>query len=738
MAPSIVNPSIASSKPEHWTKQAAVSTFIGTQPLIDFVTDGIKPKVYAKSSPRPPLGSTSKEICGLSTVVNALRILAADAIENAGCGHPGMVLGMAPAAVVLWDKHLKFNPCNPDWVNRDRFVLSAGHGSMLQYGLMHLYGFDSMPMEELQSFRKLGSRAAGHPENIVTPGVEVTTGALGQGIANAVGLALAESHLASTYNRPGCAPVIDHRTYCIVGDGCLMEGIAAEAASLAGHWQLGKLTVLYDDNSTSIEGSTELAFTEDVARRFNAYGWQVLHVPEGNTDLNAIDNALTEAKRQVDRPTLIIVTTTIGFGAPTKAGSAATHGACLGASEICGLRSALSWPHPPFEIPGHVLARTRAKRTTGAQLERAWRICAAVHQSKHPQLGRQFAECVLRRSLPADWATCLDELCAAEVTAGKASTRELSGRALNLLAGNLPGLIGGSADLAPSTKTHLKKHGDYSASSPGGRNLHFGVREHAMGSIANGVALHASGLVPFAATFLVFSDYMRASIRTAALARAGTLFILTHDSVLLGEDGPTHQPIEHLASLRAMPGVLTLRPAGAAEVAAAYEVAVERRDAPAAIILSRQGFAVAGTRRVGALRGAYALEDEVGQSIEAVDVLLIATGSEVALAQTAAEKVREKGVSVRVVSMPCMELFQEQPLAYRRSVLNVPRSRRLVVEAGARFGWDRYAAHFCTIDRFGASGGPDELAALFCLTVESVAEKAIAVSEGILDEAEDV
>lgn len=735
MAPSIVDRNVLSPK-ANWSKPATVSTFIGTQLLIDFLPKDCQPKVYAPNLARPPQDATSKEIYGLSNVVNALRVLAADAIENAGCGHPGMVLGMAPAAVVLWDKHLKFNPCNPDWVNRDRFVLSAGHGSMLQYGLMHLYGYDSMPMEELKSFRKLGSRAAGHPENIATPGVEVTTGALGQGIANAVGLALAETHLAATYNRPGSAPVIDHRTYCIVGDGCLMEGIAAEAASLAGHWQLGKLTVLYDDNSTSIEGSTELAFTEDVGHRFGAYGWQVLRVPDGNTDLLGIDRALTEAKRCVDQPTLIIVTTTIGFGAPTKAGSPAAHGACLGASEISGLRETLSWPHAPFEIPGHVLARTHAKRTAGVHLERAWAICAAVHRSQHPHLGRQFAECVLRRTLPADWAGSLDELCILADSADAHSTRELSGRALNLLASRLPGLFGGSADLAPSTMTHLKTRRDYSARCPAGRNLHFGVREHAMGSIANGLALHASGLVPFAATFLVFSDYMRAAIRTAALAHAGTLFVLTHDSVLLGEDGPTHQPIEHLASLRAMPGVLTFRPAGAAEVAAAYEVAVARRDGPTALVLSRQRFAVAGTSRGGALRGAYALPERGTHEI--ADVLLIATGSEVALAQHAAKKLREQGVAVRVVSMPCVELFEEQPRAYRQQVLNVPRSRRMVVEAGSRFGWDRHAAHFCTVDRFGASGHPDELATLFGLTVENVVEKGLAVSKGVLIHEDDV
>ncbi len=671
-------------------------------------------------------------------VTNAVRVLAVDAIENANSGHPGMVLGMAPAAAILWDKHMNFNPSNPDWINRDRFILSAGHGSMLQYALMYLFGFDSVCMEDIKKFRKLGSRTAGHPENTMTHGVEVMTGALGQGISNAVGIALAETHLAAAYNRPDAPPIIDHFTYCIVGDGCLMEGVAAEACSLAGHWRLGKLIVLYDDNSISIEGSTNLAFTEDVSRRFRSYGWHVQEIADGNTDVLGIDDAILEAKNCLDQPSLIKVTTTIGYGAPTKAGSKAAHGGRLGTDEVAGLRKALDWPHGPFEIPEPILSHTRAKRAVGAALERSWDSHFAQYREQHPALATQFEALVLRRELPSGWANALTAVWAGGNGERRASTRELSHVALNAVADVLPSMLGGSADLGPSNLSRLVRGGDYQWHARAGRNLHFGVREHGMGSIANGVALYRGGLVPFVATFLVFSDYMRAAIRTAALARAGVIFVLTHDSILLGEDGPTHQPVEHLASFRAMPGVLTLRPACAEEVAVCYEIAIRRRDGPSLLVLSRQRFRCAvGVRAWGAPRWVCVLGRRRGRRGRETDVLLIATGSEVGVTEDAARAMRAEGYRVRVVSMPCVEVFQAQDKAYRRETLNVPRRKRVVVEAGARFGWYRYAAHFCTVDRFGASGSEAELAELFKITANEIAEKARAVVGGLLADEEE-
>lgn len=688
------------------------------------------------------VGLNEESLHTVEQVTKALRILAADAVEEAESGHPGMPLGMAPTAATLWHRHMRFNPSNPTWINRDRFVLSAGHGSILLYSLLHVYGFESVGKDDLMRFRKLGSRTAGHPENILTPGVEVTTGALGQGISNAVGLALAESHLAATYNRPDAPPIIDHYTFSICGDGCLMEGVAAEACSLAGHWKLGKLIVFYDDNSISIEGSTDLAFTEDVPQRFRSYGWQVLQVPDGNTDIRAIHAAIVEAKATTDRPTLIVVTTTIGYGAPSKEGTAAAHGSCLGKENIASLREMSDWRCEPFEVPSDVLTETRQSIRAGEEHELAWRRDFHEYRAKYPTLASQFERYLLNGDIPDQvWDSLANT--GSSYTSGNESegraTRALSHAMINTLAAHMPHFLGGSADLGPSNLSTINKEADYSATSRGGRNLHFGVREHAMGSITNGLALYtgtSAGLVPYCATFLVFSDYMRAAIRTAALSQAGTLFVMTHDSVFLGEDGPTHQPVEHLWSFRSMPNVLVFRPADGVETAAAYEVALRRRRTPSLLALSRQRFGVDGAgSRVGALRGGYVHSDggaglvldsdtgmtEAGGDEIKPDVVLIATGSELGLASSAARRGRAEGIRVRVVSMPCIELFEEQDEDYKQEVLGRGlRERTVVVEAGATGGWWRYATRFLTVDRFGTSAPCEDIRAALGLTEDRV------------------
>lgn len=614
-----------------------------------------------------------------------------------------------------------YNPLNPNWVNRDRFILSAGHGSILVYTLMHLFGYEhSISMDDIKNFRQYGSRAAGHPENILTPGVEVTTGALGQGISNAVGMALAESHLAAVYNRPGLN-VIDHYTYCIVGDGCLMEGISSEVCSLAGHWKLGKLIVLYDCNSISIEGSTDLAFTEDVCKRFEAQGWQTVQVSNGNTDVDAIHDAIVTAKRETNRPSLISISTTIGYGMPTLAGSPAIHGACLDEQEIKIAKQTVGWCAQPFEIPYQVLSHTRRKQTEGVSHEEKWQQTLSRYEEEHPYLAEQFSQLVISRQLPTALAQTFDTLHINASDISTQPTRKLSGHVLNTLSATLPNLLGGSGDLAPSTCTHLRNYPSYQRQSYHGRNIHFGVREHGMAAISNGLALHKSGLIPFCATFLVFSDYCRAAIRTAALSHAGVIFIMTHDSVLIGQDGPTHGPVEHLASLRAMPGVWTIRPGDEVETIVAYELAVESRNAPTIVVLSRQTVRCGKGSRKGALRGGYIHSD----SSETPDVVLIGTGSEVGLCGEAADVMRNRGAIVRVVSMPCVELFEEQSKEYRDGVLckEVGREKRIVVEAGTKFGWAVYADHFITIDEFGISAPLHVVREIVGLTKEAVVKK---------------
>ncbi len=633
--------------------------------------------------------------------VDAIRFLSADAIQWARSGHPGLPMGAAPLALALWDRHLRHNPADPSWPNRDRFVLSAGHGSMLLYSLLHLSGYESVGMDDIRRFRQWGSSTPGHPENRRTPGVEVTTGPLGQGFANAVGMAISEAWLAERFNRPGF-DVIDHHIYTLIGDGCAMEGITAEAASLAGHLGLGRLIALYDDNRVTIDGPTDLAFSEDVGARFEASGWHVQLVEDGDRDVDAISEAIARAREVADRPSLICVRTTIGFGAPGKQGSAETHGAPLGEEELQAARRNRGWEHAPFELPDDVCSQMRKARERGAAAQAEWRGLLDGYREEHPREAAEL-ERLFAGELSEGWESALPSYSPDDAPA---ATRVLSGACLNALADRVP-LIGGSADLSPSNKTLLIDSGDFNAKDRRGRNLRFGVREHAMGGIVNGIALHGCGLKPYCGTFLVFADYMRAAIRIAALSGADPIFLMTHDSVAVGEDGPTHQPIEQLASLRAMPGLVVVRPADGDETAGAYRAAVPDRRRPYLLALSRQKLPqLSGTSAEGVLRGAYVLSG--GE--ETPELVLIGTGAELGLCVEAAERLREEGRRVRVVSMPSVELFCEQDDAYRESVLPAKATRRVVVEAGAGFGWHRWATPdgaVIGIDRFGVSApGP--------------------------------
>ena len=668
--------------------------------------------------------------------INTIRFLAADAIQKANSGHPGMPLGAAAMAYVLWTRHLRHHPADPGWFDRDRFVLSAGHGSMLLYTLLHLTGYD-LPLEELRSFRQWSSRTPGHPEGRFTPGVEVTTGPLGQGVGNAVGLALAEAHLGARYNRPD-HNIIDHYTYVIAGDGDLMEGVCAEACSLAGHWRLGKLIVLYDDNRISLAGSTGLTFTENVTGRFQSYGWQVLTVEDGN-DIEAIDGALTAAREETAKPSILCLRTVIGYGAPRKQNTFGVHGSPLGAEELAAAKKALGWPpEPDFHIPEEARRHFRQARERGVELEREWSRLFASYAERYPEpaaeLNRRMAG-----QLPGGWDADLPGFAA---DPEGLATRKASETVLQSLAKTLPELIGGSADLNPSTYTWLKGEGDFQPADfqPGdrqgavggewnyaGRNIHFGVREHAMGAIAGGMALHG-GLLPYTATFLIFSDYMRPPMRLAALTGIPVVYVFTHDSIGVGEDGPTHQPVEQLMNLRAVPNLTVIRPADAGETIQAWRAAVQRRDGPTALIFSRQKLPVLD-RSVfapasGLHRGAYVLwQAKEGPP----DVILIATGSEVAVALTAAETLAAEGVNPRVVSMPSWELFDAQPEDYRREVLPPETAARVAVEAGARLGWEHYvgaAGAIVGLDRFGASAPGPVLYEKLGITAEEVAVRA--------------
>jgi len=655
--------------------------------------------------------------------INTIRTLAMDGVQKANSGHPGMPMGTADMAYVLWTQFLKHNPANPAWPDRDRFILSAGHGSMLLYSLLHLTGYD-LPLDELKNFRQWGSRTPGHPEYGLTPGVEMTTGPLGQGFATGVGMAIAERFLAAHFNRPGHT-IVDHFTYAIVSDGDLMEGISHEAASLAGHLRLGKLIYLYDDNGITIEGSTDLAFSEDVAARFRAYGWHVQQVD--GYDLAAIAGAIRAAQAETMRPSLIIARTHIGFGSPHKQDTAGVHGSPLGEEELRLTKQNLGWPvEPPFHIPDQALARFRQAVERGRDRETDWQTRFAAYAAAYPELAAEW-EMAMSGELPPGWDADLPVF---KPEDGPLATRVASGKVLNALAPRLPTLIGGSADLASSNKTYLNGQGDFEADTPGGRNLHFGVREHAMGAILNGLTLHG-GVITYGGTFLVFSDYMRPAIRLAAMMELPVIYVFTHDSIGIGEDGPTHQPIEQLAALRAIPGLTVIRPADANETVEAWRVALTHGDGPVALALTRQKLPTLDRARLasadGLARGAYILaEAENGQP----EVIIIATGSEVHVALAAQELLAQRGVAARVVNMPSWELFERQPRDYRHAVLPPAITARLAVEAGVAQGWHRYvgpAGDVVSIERFGASAPYKVLWEKFGFTAENVATRALAL-----------
>ncbi len=656
--------------------------------------------------------------------INSIRFLAIDAVEKAKSGHPGLPMGAAPMAFVLWDQFMRYNPKNPKWFNRDRFVLSAGHGCMLHYALLHLTGYDSVSIEDIKQFRQWGSHTPGHPENFETAGIEVTTGPLGQGIANGVGLALAEAHLAAKFNKPDCT-LVDHYTYVILGDGCNMEGVSGEACSIAGHWGLGKLIALYDDNHISIDGSTDVAFTEDVSKRFEAYGWHVLHVKDGNDDLGAIAAAIAEAKKVTDKPSMIKVTTTIGYGSPNKANTAGVHGAALGGDEVKLTRENLGWDYEPFALPADGVAHMHKAIERGAGYEAEWESTWAQYKSKYAAEAAEF-ERMISGKLPEGWHSVLPTY---QPEDAALPTRKHSEKCLNLLAPVLPELIGGSADLTHSNLTELKISGDFQKGHYENRNVHFGVREHAMGAICNGMALHGSGLIPYGATFLIFTDYMRAAIRLSALSLAGSVWVMTHDSIGQGEDGPTHQPIETLASLRAIPNLTVIRPADGTECSGAYKIAVEhsKQHNPTLLALSRQNLPnLAGSSIEGVAKGAYTIVDCNGTP----DIILIGTGSEVNLCVKAAESLTAEGKQVRVVSMPSCDLFDAQDAAYRESVLPKAVTKRLSVEAASSFGWHKYVGSegdTVSIDRFGASAPGGVCMEKFGFSADNVLAKAKAL-----------
>lgn len=677
--------------------------------------------------------ATARELDELC--IDTIRFLAVDAVEKAHSGHPGLPMGAAPMAYVLWTRFLKHNPANPQWFDRDRFVLSAGHGSMLLYSLLHLTGYD-LSLEDLRSFRQWGSKTPGHPERTLTPGVEVTTGPLGQGFANGVGMAIAEEHLAARYNRPGFE-IVNHTTYAIVSDGDLMEGVASEAASLAGHLRLGKLVYLYDNNHVTLSASTNVAFTEDVARRFEAYGWHTQSVSDGN-DLDAIEHAIRNAKSEQDRPSLILVRTHIGYGSPHKQDTFAAHGSPLGEEEAELTKTRLGWPlEPKFHIPHEAREHFHEALEQGRQREDAWRLRFSAYADAFPELADELQQ-VIRGELPEAWASTLPVF---RPTAGGMATRAALGETIGATAARLPSLMGGSADLDPSTDTAMKGLGDFesplapSQDAQGtvgagwnyaGANLHFGVREHAMGAILNGLAAHG-GVLPFGATFLIFSDYMRPPIRLAALMKLHVIYVFTHDSIALGEDGPTHQPVEQLAGLRAVPNLLVIRPADANETAAAWQLAVEQKDRPVALVLTRQKLPVLAPAEypqisLGVSAGAYVLVDVAPG--EQPDVILVATGSETHLALAAREQLAREAIRARVVSMPSWKLFQMQPAAYRAETLP-PGIPVLAIEAASPLGWQGYIGpqlDVVGVDRFGESAPGAIVMREYGFTVENVCD----------------
>ncbi len=678
-------------------------------------------------------------------LANAIRFLAIDAVEKAKSGHPGMPMGMADVATVLFSRFLKFDPADPAWPDRDRFVLSAGHGSMLLYSLLHLTGYEDVTLDQLKAFRQWGSNTPGHPEYGHTPGVETTTGPLGQGVATSVGMAIAQKWLAARYNRPGFE-IFDYDIYAVCGDGCLMEGVASEAASLAGHLKLGKLVCLYDNNSVTLSAGTDMTFSEDRAQRFEAYGWQTISVDDGN-DLHAIDAALAAASAETARPSLILVRTHLGFGSPEQ-DSFKAHGSPLGVADVAKTKEKLGWPvEPAFVVPPKALTHFREALDRGAEAEAEWNQRMRAYSTAFGDLAREL-QTRLNGEMPEGWDADVSMFPA---DAKGMATRVAGGKVMNAIASKLPALAGGSADLDPSTHTELKGMGDFNPPlQPGedsegsdsagwsraGRNVHFGVREHAMGSIVNGLAAHG-GFIAYGSTFLIFSDYMRPPIRLAALMGLHVVHVFTHDSLALGEDGPTHQPVEQLANLRAIPNLTLIRPGDANETAVAWKIATETRGRPVLLALTRQDVATLDRKRYasaeGVRRGAYVLEDVDGGS---PSLILIASGSEVGLIVAAADALRQEGVAVRCVSMPSWDLFEAQPQSYRDQVLPPAATARLAVEPGVEQGWSRYVGdrgHTLSVDRFGASAPADVLMANYGFTVANVvaeARKLLAADHG--------
>jgi len=653
--------------------------------------------------------------------INTLRFLSVDAVEKANSGHPGLPLGAAPMAYTLWDRFLRFNPKNPHWPDRDRFVLSAGHGCALLYSLLHLTGFD-LPLDELKRFRQWDSMTPGHPEYEKAPGIEATTGPLGQGFANGVGMAMAELALAARFNRPGFN-IVDHSTFVLAGDGDLMEGVSSEAGSLAGHLKLGKLIVLYDNNHISIEGDTGIAFTEDRMARFGAFGWHTQKVDDGN-DIDAIGQAIKAAIREDSRPSFIQIRTHIGYGSPHKQDTGSAHGEPLGEEEVKLTKENLGWPvEPKFHIPPEAKEHFRKAVARGSELQREWDMLFSDYSKSYPALAKEFQR-VLKGELPDGWDS---EIPLFKPDDGPLATRKASAGVINAIAPKVPELMGGSADLAPSTKTLIENGGDFSPDNRYGRNMHFGVREHAMGSILNGMALHG-GLVPYGATFLVFSDYMRPPMRLASMNNLHVIYVFTHDSIGLGEDGPTHQPVEQLAGLRSVPNLVVLRPADANETSCAWRIAIDTRDNPVALIFTRQKLPVLDLKRYpqlseGVDRGGYVLADTENGSNP--DIILVASGSEVHLALAAREKLINEKIYARAVSFPSYELFKKQPESYRKKIFpdGVP---MLAIEAGVSLGWEPYigkSIDVIGVDRFGASAPGGQVMNNYGFSVENVVEQ---------------
>lgn len=651
--------------------------------------------------------------------IDTIRTLSIDMVEQANSGHPGMPLGAAPMAYELWTKFLKHNPSNPGWFNRDRFILSAGHGSPLLYSIMHLLGYN-LTIEDLKNYRQWGSVTHGHPEYWYPAGIEATTGPLGQGIGMAVGMAMAEAHLAKVYNRDQY-PVVDHHTYVICGDGDLMEGITAEAASLAGHLGLGKLIVLYDSNDISLDGDLDQAFTEKVSARFGSYGWQYLRVEDGNNP-SAIGEKMEEAKADRDRPTLIEIKTVIGFGSPNKAGKSAAHGAPLGSDETKLTKEALGWDYPPFTVPDEVRNFFELLTEKGVKEEKEWNQLVERYATSYPELAAQFKG-TIAGELPDGWDKLFPEY---DSSSKPLATREASEVALNALANRVPSLIGGSADLASSNKTHLKDYSIFSKTDYEGRNIWFGIREHAMGAALNGLSLHG-GIRPYGATFFVFSDYLRPVFRLAAMMNQPVMYIFTHDSIAVGEDGPTHEPVEHLPSLRAIPDLTVIRPADASETFAAYRYAMSQSDGPVAFVLSRQKLPhlTLDKAKEGVTKGAYVLVDPTdGRQAE---IILIATGSEVSLAVEAHHVLAKEGIATRVVSMPSWELFEKQSAEYQKSVLPPSIPHRLAIEMAYPLGWERYTGSqgkILGVTTYGASAPGEVVMEQYGFTVENIVAEA--------------